>query len=409
MPNLRLSLLSVATAVLVAWGAASPFAAVIACAAEPTPAAAVSDDLALIRSVHPDGVGHSDAQAAAVRLSALPPQRATQVLDAMSGASPLVKNWLRVVAASVADNGEFPKADLLDFLADRSRDPDARHAAFQMLTARNSELVAELLEGAETDPSLPLRHLAIARRLERAEQEIKAEQTDAAIKSLRLVLAEGRNPGQLKAAAKSLEQLGQSVDLAEELAMLRRWWAMGSYDNTDSQHFETAYLPESTYLRTGRLPPSWLKADAAVGDGPAEQTVKAITSDDALGMIDLNEAFDNAKDAIAYAYGEVVVAPEDFEGKDAIAAQARLGCINANKVWVNGQLVSSNEVYHSGSRIDQYVGDCRLVPGLNTVLVKVCQNAQTESWARVWQFQFRFTDPTGAALRITTATPDKPQ
>jgi hypothetical protein len=45
------------------------------------------------------------------------------------------------------------------------------------------------------------------------------------------------------------------------------------------------------------------------------------------------------------------------------------------------------------------------VPGRNTVLIKVLQNAQTEPWAQDWQFQFRFTDLTGAGLPIFPTTP----
>jgi hypothetical protein len=362
-------------------------------------------DLDAIAAVQSGGEGHAKAQAAALRLAKLPPDHATQVLDAMNGASPLAKNWLRGVAASVAENGDFPKAQLLAFLSDRSRDGDARHAAFQMLTGRDPQLVPELLAGAESDPSLPLRHMAIARLLGRAQSEIDAGQNDAAIASLRLALAEGRNAEQLKSAAKSLEKLGQSVDLAEELAMLRRWWVAGVYDNTDSKHFHTVYLPEATYLAGGRLPQGWLKEGAKVGDDPSQQSMHLVSSDDALGMVDMNAPLDDAKDAIAYAYVELVAAPQLFEGKDAIVAQARLGCINANQVWVNGQLVTANEVYHSGTRIDQYVGQCELRPGLNTVLIKICQNAQTESWAQSWQFQFRLTDPNGAALQLTTRSP----
>jgi hypothetical protein len=77
----------------------------------------------------------------------------------------------------------------------------------------------------------------------------------------------------------------------------------------------------------------------------------------------------------------------------------RLGCINANKVWVNGKEVMATEVYHSGSMLDQYIAKCELKKGTNRVLLKICQNEQTESWAQDWQFQFRLTDLTGKGLR----------
>ncbi|MEL6898906.1 MAG: hypothetical protein AAFP90_22630, partial [Planctomycetota bacterium] len=85
---------------------------------------------------------------------------------------------------------------------------------------------------------------------------------------------------------------------------------------------------------------------------------------------------------------------------DAGAAQTRIGSATANKVWVNQQATTANEVYHSGSRIDQYIGDCQLKPGRNSVLIKTFQNAQTQPWAQVWDFQFRFTKPDGTPIRV---------
>ncbi len=109
------------------------------------------------------------------------------------------------------------------------------------------------------------------------------------------------------------------------------------------------------------------------------------------GAVDLNPVYANEKGAIAYAYAE-------FNAGKAIECEVRLGCINANKVWVNGQPLMSNEVYHAGSQIDQYTAPVKLKQGKNTILVKVCQNEQTESWAQDWKFQLRFTDSSGKAI-----------
>jgi len=371
---------------------------------------AVNIDLAAIRNIKPEGAGHVEAKAAAGRLSQLPSNQVGQILDSMTDASPLAENWLRVIAGSVADNGSFPKEQLTAYLKDRDRDPDARYLAFQILTVRDPESLPSLIEGAETDPSLSLRHLAISRLIERAESEIEAKDNAAATQTYKLVLSEARNPDQLKSAAKSLEKLGEKVDLAMQLAMVRDWWVLATYDNKDTQHFNTEYLPESTYIAAGKLPEAWLKPGAAIrrgevdDDTPAGQVATRVTSDDELGMVNLNPPLENAKDSIAYAYAEFKLEPSKSPGKS-MPAQARLGCINANKVWINGKLVTANEVYHSGTRIDQYMGDCELKDGVNTVLIKVCQNAQTESWAQDWQFQFRFTDRSGAALPIVLTSP----
>jgi hypothetical protein len=75
-----------------------------------------------------------------------------------------------------------------------------------------------------------------------------------------------------------------------------------------------------------------------------------------------------------------------------------MGCINACKIWLNGELLLEREVYHTGMDIDQYVGKGKLKSGRNMILVKVCQNEQTEDWAQSWQFQLRVCDSRGTAV-----------
>ena len=38
-------------------------------------------------------------------------------------------------------------------------------------------------------------------------------------------------------------------------------------------------------------------------------------------------------------------------------------------------------------RVDQHIGTGTLKKGKNEVLIKVCQNEQTEQWAQLWTFQ----------------------
>jgi hypothetical protein len=65
---------------------------------------------------------------------------------------------------------------------------------------------------------------------------------------------------------------------------------------------------------------------------------------------------------------------------------------------VNGELVISNHVYHAGNAIDQFSASVTLRPGVNQILLKICQNEQTDSWAQDWQFQARMTDSTGKKI-----------
>ena len=52
-----------------------------------------------------------------------------------------------------------------------------------------------------------------------------------------------------------------------------------------------------------------------------------------------------------------------------------------------------------------YVAPARLQKGRDTILVKVCQNDQSEAWAQNWMYQLRLTDSLGAAVPLTVVTP----
>ena len=108
-------------------------------------------------------------------------------------------------------------------------------------------------------------------------------------------------------------------------------------------------------------------------------------------MVDLNKAIAKHKGAVAYAYTE-------FDCDNPRPVQLRFACIVAIKVWVNGQLVASHPVYHAGAPLDQYMVSTTLNRGSNAILLKVCQNEQTEDWAQRWLFQVRVCDVHGTAV-----------
>jgi len=63
---------------------------------------------------------------------------------------------------------------------------------------------------------------------------------------------------------------------------------------------------------------------------------------------------------------------------------------------------------HAGYNVDQYKIPAKLKKGENTILLKVCQNEQTEAWAQDWMFAARVSDATGAAILSTDRPPAKP-
>ncbi len=96
--------------------------------------------------------------------------------------------------------------------------------------------------------------------------------------------------------------------------------------------------------------------------------------------------------------GAIVYAYTTFDTDSEREVEIRLGCINGNKVWVNGKLITSNHVYHANTSIDQYIAKANFRAGTNEILVKVAQNEQEESWAQRWQFQLRICDQYGTAI-----------
>ncbi len=94
---------------------------------------------------------------------------------------------------------------------------------------------------------------------------------------------------------------------------------------------------------------------------------------------------------VGYAYAE-------FKSDRRQPVELRIGSDNAFQLWLNGKRISDVEIYHAFTSFDQYVARGVLEPGVNRILLKLCQNEQTEEWAGDWKFQLRACDATGGAI-----------
>ena len=117
-------------------------------------------------------------------------------------------------------------------------------------------------------------------------------------------------------------------------------------------------------------------------------------TDDEYGHVDLNKAIGKHMGVVGYAVVE-------FQSDRQQPAELRLGTENANKIWLNGKLLSSADVYHANGTMDQYVGRGELKAGKNVILLKICQNEQKEEWAQDWKFHLRVCDALGKAILAT--------
>ena len=115
-----------------------------------------------------------------------------------------------------------------------------------------------------------------------------------------------------------------------------------------------------------------------------------VTTDD-FGQVDLNRAVGKEHGVVAYGLAE-------FESSQARPVELRLATEDACKLWLNGKLLLESEVYHSFTAMDQFICRGELKAGRNLILVKICQNEQTEDWRKYGNFSLRVCDALGKAL-----------
>ncbi|TWT53991.1 hypothetical protein Pla22_16250 [Rubripirellula amarantea] len=345
-----------------------------------------SQAIEVIVNVGARGEGFDEARIAANELRSLPSSEVIAVLEAMSEASPVGRNWLRGIANDIVrKSGPVSVEVLATYVRDTSNDPDGRDFAITLIEDQSPQLALQLIRQGLNDPSLLIRERAVAEAMKQTKGLVDQE-PEQAIERYRQTLAAARNPKQVSELLKALTDLGQDVTTAEAFSMISSWQVIGPFDNRDGVGFDRAYEPEADFTDDAKIDFEQV-LDGKNGDVKWE-TLSA-TNDE--GELNLAEHYEKEKGAVAYAYTE-------FTSTSNQPAQIRLGCVNANKVWLNGEQVMANKVYHSGSMIDQYIANVELKSGSNRILVKVCQNEQTQPWAQDWKFQCRITDLTGKGL-----------
>jgi len=337
-----------------------------------------------VHAVQAKGAGHPEAISAIQKLSKADGEQIPSILEGIDAADLLQTNWLRAAVESVAqrelDAGRaLPVHELETFLTDTKHAPRARRLAYELINQVDKTAERRLIPSLLNDPSLELRRDAVALVVANADSQVNSNKLNAVL-SYRRGLSAARDLDQIESIAKKLRDLGEAVDLPSHFGFVMRWKLLAPFDNTQKEGFDVAYRPETDLSVTESYKGKEGKVDWV------EHTTK-----DEYGTVDLNTVLAKHKGAIAYAYSEFV---SDENQK----VDLRLGCINANKVWLNGDLLTSNQVYHANTQIDQYVGKGLLRKGINTILLKICQNEQEESWAQRWQFQLRVCDQYGTAV-----------
>ncbi|HEV3022551.1 MAG TPA: hypothetical protein VGX76_08785, partial [Pirellulales bacterium] len=357
---------------------------------ETTSAGDLAAALKALRAVGPESAGTTDATQAWRKVSAASADELPVILAAMDDAGALAANWLRAAVDAIAERQlreeqPLPAAELEAFVRDTGHAPRARRLAFEWLLRANPAARERLLPGFLNDPSVELRRDAVARLIELASALQKFELSDAAGVTFAKAMSGARDLDQVRQLKAELERLGQKVELPLHFGFIVEWKLIGPFDNTGEGGFDVAYPPEKAIelaaehdgkpLEGQRRPLRWID----------------FTTADEYGVVDLNQALGKANGVLAYAYAE-------FESDHERPAELRLGRDNAAKIWLNGELLHEHRVYHSGFDIDQYIARGKLRRGRNQIMLKICQNEQTEEWAQGWGFQLRVCDAAGTAI-----------
>jgi hypothetical protein len=342
-----------------------------------------------LQGVGREGAGNEPAQRAWRELVRRGPDVLIAVLAAWDEADPAAANWLRAAVDAIAEREvragrPLPARELEAFVRQRRHAGPARRLAYEWLTRVDPSAPGRLLPGMLQDPSTELRRDAVAVVLKEAQALANKGDRPAATAAFRKALAGARDRDQVEGIAQQLRALGVEVDLAAHFGFVRRWLLLGPFDHTGGIGWSTAYPPEKEIdlARTYR------------GKGGIELRWTPHATSDPYGLVDLNKAIGKQHGVVAYAFAAVSSPAER-------PVQLRAASPNAIQIFLNGQRIFTRDEYHHGTRMDQHVGMGTLRAGRNDILLKVCQNEQTEDWAQAWSFQLRVCDAVGGAVPLT--------
>src|SRR5262249_21919303 len=341
--------------------------------------------LARIKAVRGKGEGNAEARRAWQELVRLGPDALLPTLAAMDSADTIASNWLRSATDAIAEKAFAARAlsptDGEASVLKRKHGGAARRIAYEWLVRLDPKAPARLLPGMLDEPGAELRRDAVTVVLDEAKALAEKGDKEKAIAAYRRAFDAARDEDQVEATAKSLKDLGVTVDLTAHYGAIRRWLLVSPFDNTGEKGYQTVYPPEK-----GVDPSATYK-----GKEGAEVRWVAHTTNDPRGVVDLNEAISKRKHTVTYAW-TVIESPREQP------VQIRAGCNTAIKIFLNGGLALAREEHHHGLSMDQHTGRGTLKAGRNEVLVKVCQNNQNEPWAQDWKVMVRLCDDIGGAV-----------
>jgi hypothetical protein len=326
------------------------------------------------------GTGNNAAIETWGKVASLPASDVPRLLSAMNQANDLGDNWIRAALSKISEKNQtsLPIQQIIKFIKDKKNKDDARKAAYDIIQTHNPKVTAKLAPSFLDDPAPDLRRISVALMIDQI-KDIKSEAKKE--KLLHFALNKAREVEQIKEINEGLKAIGQSVNVTNLMGFLVNWHTVGPFDNTERTGFDKRFRPEE---QTG-LDQKYKNAGKIITWSPFSTTEE-------FGMLDINKQYGEIKEVCAYAQAT-------FKSKKSQPAHFRIGSKNAWKFWLNGKLLFARDEYHRGkTRVDQFVIDGNFKKGENLILLKICQNEQTQSWTKQWEFNFRVTDRSGTVI-----------
>lgn len=350
-----------------------------------------AEALAQLKAVGREGAGNKAAARAWKDVVRQGPRALPAILRAMNDSDATAANWLRTAGDAITERAlaagkPLPAEALERFIRQTRHNGAARRLAYEWLCRVDAQVPKRLLPDMLQDPSSELRRDAVAVVLKQAKARLDKGDPDAARAAYRRALTGACDKDQVDLIVKQLDKLGVKIDIASHFGFVRQWLLAAPFDNHKDAGFPVAYPPEN-----GVDP----KAVYEGKDGKEARWI-AVTTKDPYGMVNLNKELGKQHGVVAYAYAVL-------ESPKARPIDIRAGTPNGIKIFLNGKEVYHRDEYHHGAALDQHIAHAALKAGRNELLVKVCQNEQTEDWAQDWKFQLRLCDAVGAAVPFTVA------
>ncbi|MDA1231436.1 MAG: hypothetical protein O2856_11730 [Planctomycetota bacterium] len=356
-----------------------------------------SEAVAAIRSVQPGAVDSNSARTAVQQLTTAGSKSMIPLLNGFQDASPLAVNWLRNAFEQIADaetkaGRKLPQKELEAFVQDQTQSPFARRLVFETLQRTDPGIADRLIPDMLLDASPEFRRDAVARLIKDAGSIEDATESTPLYRS---ALSGAVHEDQVKTIAEALRRNNEEVDIQRHFGFLSQWSIVGPFDNKEGKGFATACGPELDINASNALD---LQAEYDGQLGKVRWQPIATTDD--YGVVNIAKQIENYKGSLMYAMTSWTSNKEQ-------QIEIRLGTPNSWKLWVNGKQVFEREEYHRSSQLDQYRVPVTLAAGRNLLLLKICQNEQTDDWAQRYQFQVRICNSTGSAVLSSTSTAQK--